>query len=1305
MHGSDGVNPRGKGTRAALLALALAAAAAGPLLALADDDPAADLAVTLEGPSVVAPGGGVAYALRVRNAGPEAAPSVVVTDALPGPLAFAAASGGGAPMDESTVRWRLGTLLPGEQRDLMLYASVPVTASVGRVVNRAGVTSATADPDPANNEALHGSDVVPVDVRVEIETEAFEARPGDVVSHTVRVANASVVRAEGVLVALALSPHARWASDDATSAGNGFTRSVGTDAVRWHRPALEGPESREIQLVTRVLPGAAPGATLVHTVTVSSVTRDGQPTNNTASALAIPVRSPDLWVTKSGPAEISRGGEAQYTLRYGNRGPATAPSVAITDTLTAELTFESATPPGTAVGQGAVRWDVGDLPPGSQGLIRLWARLPQSGPLGIAVANEAVLASRALDLAPADNRAVTTATVTAGAPETVAVRGPDSLTAGGPPGEVQVRVSDAAGNPAADGTAVMMETTRGLLGTSNATTRGGLVTTTLAPGTVAGTARVTARAGAATAYDELEVLPAALADLELEADPAVASVDASVTLRIRGEDRFGNPVRDGTLVLLQADHGSTEPALAATGGGVATATWVNRRSGTATVTASSDAVTATATATFLPGAADTVRLEAAPAALPVVTGRSTITATVTDRHGNPVADGTRVDVTAQGGSVMPGAPTTVAGTASTTFAAGAEPGAATVKAVAGGRSRSLDLDLRPADLVLAGRLDGPRGRARESRTYPGEPLTYTVAVRNEDMATAGGVYLALGLPTVLLLEDVQASAPIVATDDPPPGLLPEIGPDYTDRAWMLPDLADGDTITVTATGRLDRGAPWPAFETLFARSVVTTTTAEASSADLIHSDQAAVHAADHFVQVALNYGASAVQPGGRLLYDISFGNKTSGTDGRVWITNTVPAHTSFDRWEPGFGTTIREARPFLGSSRQLVWEVDGDDALSGSIRLWLAIDSDAPTQTVVRNAVRIGASVFDHDESNNVAEDGGVWLAGVNLSAIVEAPESVAPGEAATFRLRVRNDAQRDTATNVEVVARPPAGTRLVATEPPALLTGDGRLSWRREVVASGGEIVLDATFEVPESAVPGSRLTYDAVATSDQLESYPADNNVTASVPVVAGPAATAAIESTVGALVACTTEEAEVTATFRDRFGNVVTDGTRVSWSATGLSVVAADTRTANGSARAVVRAGRVAGPGSVRVAAGAAVATAGFDLEPSSPVALAVTADPRIVPRGGRTRISVGVLDGCGNVVADGWPIELHAERGAFDGGGSTVTRTTVDGSVGAKLRVDETPGGLRVTARHAQEMGETVVTVLAWREGLYVPYAGR
>jgi uncharacterized repeat protein (TIGR01451 family) len=80
--------------------------------------------------------------------------------------------------------------------------------------------------------------------------------------------------------------------------------------------------------------------------------------------ITITVPAPDLKAGKTGPALVTEGHNATYTVTATNLGPTTATGVKITDPIPAGSTFVSASP-GCALAAGVVTCTVGTLAPGA----------------------------------------------------------------------------------------------------------------------------------------------------------------------------------------------------------------------------------------------------------------------------------------------------------------------------------------------------------------------------------------------------------------------------------------------------------------------------------------------------------------------------------------------------------------------------------------------------------------------------------------------------------------------------------------------------------------------------------------------------------------------------------------------------------------------------------------------------------------------------------------------------------------------------------------------------------------------------
>lgn len=245
---------------------------------------------------------------------------------------------------------------------------------------------------------------------------------------------------------------------------------------------------------------------------------------------------------------------------------------------------------------------------------------------------------------------------------------------------VTATVRDAAGNAVADNTTVTFSTDIGTIN-GQASTTNGAATVTFSS-TTTGTATVTAKAGTVTQTTTITVLPGVPHALEVAADPQVIEADghnfSTITATVR--DISGNLVADGTRV----DFSVTPDAQGGGNGditpvgftlqGRATAILVSRvpgttstpsNSGTATIVATVPAATQSAdipapsaditnsktAVTFVSKIAFDLNFTAADTnlrGLDFLGGETTITVMVFDVNGNPVPDGTAVQLSVIG---------------------------------------------------------------------------------------------------------------------------------------------------------------------------------------------------------------------------------------------------------------------------------------------------------------------------------------------------------------------------------------------------------------------------------------------------------------------------------------------------------------------------------------------------------------------------------------------------------------------------------------------------------------------------------
>ncbi len=141
-----------------------------------------------------------------------------------------------------------------------------------------------------------------------------------------------------------------------------------------------------------------------NTASVANLT-DANPANNTALDRTVLVGT-DLGVTKTVlPASPQEGETVLYTIRLTNNGPNSADSVALTDTLPADLTFISAAASQGTYSVANGRWTVGTLADGAVATLNLTSSVNSSARGKVVVNTVSGLSSDQPDYNSANNTA------------------------------------------------------------------------------------------------------------------------------------------------------------------------------------------------------------------------------------------------------------------------------------------------------------------------------------------------------------------------------------------------------------------------------------------------------------------------------------------------------------------------------------------------------------------------------------------------------------------------------------------------------------------------------------------------------------------------------------------------------------------------------------------------------------------------------------------------------------------------------------------------------------------------------------
>jgi uncharacterized repeat protein (TIGR01451 family) len=253
--------------------------------------PSADLSITKTTGTGSAPAGGtVTYTIVVSNAGPTAASSVVMTDILPASLLFLSITTPAgftctppAVGASGTITCNAATLASGGAATFTLVVQIAPNAT-GTIINTAGVSSATSDPNGGNGSGSAPAVTVgppQADLSVTKTTTATTAVVGSTIPYVITVTNHGPSIATNVV-----------ATDD-LPAGLQFVSAVpsqGTctqsDPISCSLGTLAAGASATVTVQAKV---TATSGSLANSASVSATESDPAPANGSSSAPALVV--------------------------------------------------------------------------------------------------------------------------------------------------------------------------------------------------------------------------------------------------------------------------------------------------------------------------------------------------------------------------------------------------------------------------------------------------------------------------------------------------------------------------------------------------------------------------------------------------------------------------------------------------------------------------------------------------------------------------------------------------------------------------------------------------------------------------------------------------------------------------------------------------------------------------------------------------------------------------------------------------------------------------------------------------------
>ncbi|WP_435010256.1 hypothetical protein P12x_001507 [Tundrisphaera lichenicola] len=352
---------------------------------IANSVPQADVAVSLTSSATSLPQGSqLTLTATIVNNGASPATDVQFFDTLPLSLVNVqvTTSLGTATLNGNVASALLGTLAPGATATVRIIGTV---SQQGPLVDTAGASSATLDPDYSNNEATQTVTVTPPVINNNADLSIIKvASPsagtiGSNLTYTVTVVNNGPATATNVTVNDFLPASATLIS---VMASQGGTPTVSGTLVTGNLGTIASGASATITIIVR--PTVA--ATITNSANVSGNQYDPVPGNNSTSLSTI-VTAPNvgLKLTSAVLPQVGTVGQIQlFIFTVTNTGTSPATNVTMINALPTNAIFVRAAPTQGAVPtpvNGIITANIGTLAPGATAKLIIVVVPTKPGPL------------------------------------------------------------------------------------------------------------------------------------------------------------------------------------------------------------------------------------------------------------------------------------------------------------------------------------------------------------------------------------------------------------------------------------------------------------------------------------------------------------------------------------------------------------------------------------------------------------------------------------------------------------------------------------------------------------------------------------------------------------------------------------------------------------------------------------------------------------------------------------------------------------------------------------------------------------
>ena len=368
----------------------------------------ADLAIVKTGPpGAVTAGTSGTWTFTITNNGPSLADRYTVSDPLPAGLSVTSVSDP-ACTGTTTVTCSFGSLAAGASRSFTVTTSTPASLASGPLSNTASITAAApSDPASSNDTSTSVMTIVrSADLSV-TKTGAGPLVAGSPYTWTIGAANAGPSDAPSTTVTDSLPSGLAF-----VSAGSDPRCSATGQLVTCVLGTMVPGASTSLTVVTSTSASLTAGATVTNGAAISSTVSDPVAGNDNATASATVSTRADLVVTKTGPATVTPGRSATWTLTVTNSGPSDAQAVVVDDAAPAGVTWTSASASDPAMScTTAIRCPLATLAAGATVTVTVTGTIAASFPAA-KITNTATVAAVTADPVPGNNSSSATSTVT-----------------------------------------------------------------------------------------------------------------------------------------------------------------------------------------------------------------------------------------------------------------------------------------------------------------------------------------------------------------------------------------------------------------------------------------------------------------------------------------------------------------------------------------------------------------------------------------------------------------------------------------------------------------------------------------------------------------------------------------------------------------------------------------------------------------------------------------------------------------------------------------------------------------------------